>query len=126
MNSALKYIIFTIIFLTLGAVSYTLGQKKGQDVSPIYSHTYEYQTTSFDPNGDKNEQALGQKDDDEIKNTIIKPTYILASDDTIARQNKRELCAFNFRTTNRQWTNFINLVNQNCNHDNIDICWQYL
>ena len=124
MNSTLKYMLFTFMFISLGTASYTLGQETAQNVSPVYSHTYEYQTTSFDPIGDKNEEILGQKDNLELKNTIIKVTYLPTTDSTISRQNKRELCAYNSRITNKQWVDFVNLINQKCNYDNIDVCWQ--
>jgi len=41
-----------------------------------------------------------------------------------ANQDIRELCAWNQSTDKMQWWKFIDLVNQNCNSNNADTCWE--
>lgn len=39
-------------------------------------------------------------------------------------QNIREICAYDQKEDKSDWWNFIDLVNQNCNQDNADSCWE--
>lgn len=41
-----------------------------------------------------------------------------------ANQNVREMCAWNLADDKTKWWNFIDNVNQNCNSQNADTCWE--
>jgi hypothetical protein len=41
-----------------------------------------------------------------------------------ANQNVREICAFNMAEDKSQWWDFIDNVNQNCDSQNADTCWE--
>jgi|GEM_PF-5856872 len=124
MSKNLQYFLLTITFISLSIASYTLGQDTAIKDNPTLYQIYQYQTTSFDPIGDKNESVLAQNNDQQLINTTIKPDYLPSSDEVISRQNRREVCAFKKRSNNRQWVNFVNLINKKCNYANIDNCWQ--
>ena len=41
-----------------------------------------------------------------------------------ANQNIREICAWNMLENKDQWWTFIDNINQNCNYENADVCWE--
>jgi hypothetical protein len=41
-----------------------------------------------------------------------------------ANQNVREICAFNLAEDKKQWWDFVANVNQSCNSQNADTCWE--
>ena len=81
------------------------------------------------------------KDEAECKKTISENlkecqdtnSYIKASDGTLyaslhgrveANQDVREICAWNQTSDKAKWWDFIGNVNQNCNSQNADSCWE--
>jgi len=41
-----------------------------------------------------------------------------------ANQNIREICAWNQSDDKKKWWNFVDYINQNCNSQNADTCWE--
>lgn len=39
-------------------------------------------------------------------------------------QDIREVCAWNLTKDKSQWWNFVDLINKNCNSENVDECWE--
>lgn len=142
MKSVFFYSIITLIFLSL---SYFINKQKLLPISKISPQPVFYSVSSFDPKTSQAENELFQNlSSDQINSLNFYPSYLfiptsvdsnklhLSTGDNYTspfgrqelNQNIREICAFNQKLNNYQWLNFVYLVNQNCNPDNADICWQ--
>ncbi len=143
MKSLIFYLTATLVFL---AISFYVNRQDlsipnvSNKISPIA-----YSVSSFDPKTSISENQLFQAlSRDQINSLNLLPnyTFIPSSVDTNSlqltngnrytspfgrqelNQNIREICAFADKKNNYQWLYFVYLINQNCNPNNVDTCWQ--